>query len=82
MSQIPGCWWLLMRDWFDNLSKLGKVEVPVLVRGADADAVIPFAHGKPLAEGAQDGTLLSGFLGQGTSSPIGWRHSWRSGSGW
>lgn len=41
---------LLLRDRFDNLAKLQALTMPVLVLHGTADQVVPFAHGKALAD--------------------------------
>lgn len=48
---------LLLRDRFDNLAKIGDLPMPVLIQHGSADTLIPLAHGKALADAAQDGTL-------------------------
>ena len=50
---------LLVRDRFDNIGKMGRVEAPVLVLHGDADAVIPFSHGRALANAAPRGTFVA-----------------------
>lgn len=50
---------LLMRDRFDNIGKIGRVDTPVLVLHGDVDAVIPFSHGRALAHAAQRGTFVA-----------------------
>lgn len=48
---------LLLRDRFNNLSKIGSLPMPVLIQHGSADTLIPLAHGRLLAEAAQDATL-------------------------
>lgn len=40
---------LLLRDRYDNLAKLPRVEAPVLILHGDADRLIPLAHAEQLA---------------------------------
>ncbi|AFY61233.1 alpha/beta hydrolase [Synechococcus sp. PCC 6312] len=39
-------------DKFTNITKLGHIQIPVLIIHGEADEVIPFAHGQALYEGA------------------------------
>jgi hypothetical protein len=61
-------WWTparwLVRDRFDNLAKIGRIDAPVLVLHGDQDGVIPFAHGRPLAAAARAGHFVP-FAGIG-----------------
>lgn len=41
---------LLLRDRFDNLAKIGGLDMPVLIQHGTADRVVPFSHGKRLAD--------------------------------
>lgn len=45
---------LLPFDKFDNLGKMGRVEVPVLVMHGRGDEVIPFFHGEALYAAARE----------------------------
>ena len=49
----------MIRDRFDNLTKIGAVEAPVLVVHGTADRLIPPAHGRALSEAAPDGTFVA-----------------------
>ena len=40
---------LLLRDRYDNLAKLSRVEVPIMILHGDADRVIPIGEGRILA---------------------------------
>ncbi len=53
----------LIRDRFDNATKLAATRVPVLVLHGDADRVIAVAHGRRLAAAAR--TRLVEFAGAG-----------------
>lgn len=59
---LPASW--LVRDRFDNLSKLPALEMPVLILHGDADRVIPVAHSRELAR-ANAGVELEIFPGKG-----------------
>ena len=58
-SKMP---WLpvrhLMRDHYDNASKLRDLDIPVLVLHGRADTLIPHTHGETLANAAPDGQLV------------------------
>lgn len=54
---------LLVRDRFDNLSKLPRISAAVLVLHGDRDRVIPFTQGQAL--GAIPGAEFHGFPGIG-----------------
>jgi uncharacterized protein len=49
---LPVNW--LMRNRFDNLSKLPGIHCPVFVLGADADSVVPFEHAEALFRTANE----------------------------
>ena len=42
----------LVRTRMDNESKIGRVEIPVLVLHGDRDTIVPLAHGRRLFEAA------------------------------
>jgi hypothetical protein len=44
---LPAGW--LLRDRYDNLAKLSRVDAPVLILHGDADRLIPHAHAEQLA---------------------------------
>lgn len=54
----------MMRDRFDNLSKVDRLEIPLLVLHGSDDMTIPAAHGRALAEAAPRGELQL-FDGEG-----------------
>lgn len=43
---------LMMLDRYDNLSKIDRVQSPLIVAHGDRDTLIPYAHGKRLFEAA------------------------------
>jgi fermentation-respiration switch protein FrsA (DUF1100 family) len=49
---------LLVKDRFDNLSKVGRINAPMLVLHGGQDAVIPFATAERLHSAATKGTLI------------------------
>ncbi len=49
----------LVRDSFDSLTVVSHIDVPVLVIHGRRDEVVPFAHGKRLAEAAREGLLIA-----------------------
>lgn len=54
---------LLMKDRFESLSKIGKVNAPLLVLHGEADSIVPAAQGKALLEaanGAKHGVFFPG----------------------
>ncbi|XUU61489.1 alpha/beta hydrolase [Erythrobacter sp. HA6-11] len=44
---VPAHW--LMRDRFDNASKIDALEIPIFIMHGTADDVVPFEHGKALS---------------------------------
>ena len=48
---------LMVRDRFDNLAKAPRLGVPTLVQHGGADASIPLAHGKAVADAMTDATF-------------------------
>jgi fermentation-respiration switch protein FrsA (DUF1100 family) len=48
---LPAYW--LTRDRFDNLSRIGRVEAPVLILHGERDRVIPVSHAHRLARAAK-----------------------------
>jgi fermentation-respiration switch protein FrsA (DUF1100 family) len=61
---------LLVRDRFDNLAKIGRIEAPVLLLHGTADAVIPSSHSQRLAE-ANPGARL--VLAEGSGHELAYR---------
>jgi hypothetical protein len=59
----------LVRDPFDNLSLVKTYPGPVLVIHGDRDEVIPYGHGKKLAEAAQNGRLITYSAGHNDCPP-------------
>lgn len=61
-------WWAparwLVRDRFDNRSRVAELDLPLLVQHGDADRVIGDHHGKTLAAAASDATFQP-FAGSG-----------------
>lgn len=49
----------LIADPFDSRAVLRTLDVPVLIFHGTRDSVVPFAHGKELAEAAKDATFVS-----------------------
>jgi fermentation-respiration switch protein FrsA (DUF1100 family) len=49
----------LVRDPFDNLSVVAKLDGPVLVVHGRHDSLIPFAHGQELSTAARNGALVA-----------------------
>lgn len=62
MRWLPVRW--LMRDHFDNLTKIAKIDQPVLVLHGTADTLIPVNHGQRLAKAAPQATFMP-FIGLG-----------------
>lgn len=64
LPQVAGekLWWLpvrlLLRDQYDNRSKLPGVDAPVLLLHGDADTLIPHHHSQSLAEARPDARLV------------------------
>ncbi len=66
----------LVRDPFDNLSAVRDYENPLLVIHGSRDGIIPFRHGRRLAEAAPDGRLIQypdGHNDLPTDGPRFWR---------
>jgi hypothetical protein len=55
LPYVPVRW--LMRDRFDNLAKVRKLAMPVLIVHGTADPVVPFALGQRLAEASPTATF-------------------------
>ncbi len=70
LSQLVGekMWWLptglLLRDRYDTLTTLERVEAPILLMHGDADTLIPHAHSEQLAA-KKAGAELAIFPGIG-----------------
>ena len=51
-------WWLpvrlLMKDQFDSLKKVGRIDAPLLIIHGDRDEIIPLAEGKRLFAAAKE----------------------------
>ncbi|MDB5810077.1 MAG: alpha/beta hydrolase fold containing protein [Betaproteobacteria bacterium] len=45
---------LLARVKYDNLSRIGKIEAPVLIAHSKSDDIVPFAHGQALFDAARE----------------------------
>jgi uncharacterized protein len=54
---LPVNW--LLRDRYDNLSKLPRIDAPVLIVHGDADRLIPSAHAEQLAAAHPGATFVS-----------------------
>ncbi len=50
---------LLLRDRFDSEARAPGVKIPCLLIHGDADTIIPFAHGRAMAETLPDAELLA-----------------------
>ena len=59
---VPGS---LVRTRMDNVSKIGRVEAPVLVLHGDRDSVVPLAHGRELFARAGGRARLHVIAGAG-----------------
>ncbi|MGM0453672.1 MAG: alpha/beta hydrolase [Thermodesulfobacteriota bacterium] len=49
----------LVRDRFDNLSAVSDYPEPILIFHGNMDEIVPYAHGKKLAEAAQNAELIT-----------------------
>jgi uncharacterized protein len=65
---LPVNW--LMRNRFDNLSKLPGIHCPVFVLGADADRVVPFEHAETLFRIANEPKQLFRDEGSDHNDPL------------
>jgi len=63
---------LLLRDRYDNLTKLAQIRAPVLVLHGTADALIPASHARALAAAAPraDLELVPGYGHELAFEPI------------
>lgn len=52
---VPAKW--LVKDRFDNLKRIGGIELPVLIVHGERDRVMPSRHGETLAEAAPRASL-------------------------
>lgn len=48
---------MLIRDQYDNVSKIGELGMPILIQHGTADRVVPYAHGQRLAAAGRSTTL-------------------------
>ncbi len=53
---LPGRW--LVRDRYENRSKIGDITAPILIMHGKADRVIPFGHAKRLARANRKAELI------------------------
>jgi uncharacterized protein len=53
--------WLLVRDRYDNVAKIGKIKVPLLVLHGSIDAVVPYYQGKRLFDAANEPKKMETF---------------------
>lgn len=60
---LPARW--LVRDRFDNLSRIDRIDAPVLILAGEQDEVIPVAHGQRLFEAAPEPKAFVRFPGHG-----------------
>ena len=60
---LPGRW--LVRNRFDNLAKIRRCTRPVFIAHGDEDALVPFSHGKRLAEAAREPKRFYPMAGHG-----------------
>ena len=63
---------LLLRDRFDNLSKIGDVSVPALILHGDADTLISDSHSRALARAKPDAELI---IVEGAGHDLAWHGS-------
>ena len=66
----------LVRDSFDNLATIRSYREPLLVFHGTRDNIIPFRHGRTLADAAENGRLVSYDCGHNdmpTSTPRFWQ---------
>lgn len=67
---------LLARVNYDNLSRIGKIEAPVLIAHSRDDDVIPFAHGEALFAAAREPKELLVLAGGHNAGFIFARDAW------
>ncbi len=60
---------LLAKDRFDNLAKIGRVRMPVLVVHGALDELVPFAQGKAVYDAAPSPKLFLGLPAGGHNFP-------------
>jgi fermentation-respiration switch protein FrsA (DUF1100 family) len=53
---LPVRW--LLRDRFDTINRIARVDAPVMVIGGDADSIVPIAHTRRVFEAARDPKTL------------------------
>jgi uncharacterized protein len=67
-------WWLparlLMKDRFDSLAVVGKVEAPLAVIHGDRDDIVPIDLGRRLLAAANDPKRLFLLAGKGHNTPL------------
>jgi fermentation-respiration switch protein FrsA (DUF1100 family) len=59
----------LMRNRYDNLSKIGRCRGPVVIAHGTEDTLFPFAHGRALIEAAAEPKLFIPLPGAGHVDP-------------
>jgi uncharacterized protein len=65
----------IIRDRYDTMAIIGRVQAPLLIFHGEADPVVPFALGKRLYEAANEPKRLAAFPGEGHLVPF-TRGSW------
>lgn len=74
-AAVESLWWLpvgpLMRDRFDNLGKIARVNAPILIQHGSADQLIPASHGLELSAASAQAQFQS-FEGRGHDLSFEW----------
>ena len=72
-------WWLpvrlLMKDQFDSLSHIGRIDAPLLIVHGELDGIIPVAEGKRLFEAAKEPKEMV-IIKDGSHSSISGNETW------
>lgn len=63
---------LMMRDRYDNLSKIAGLKMPLLVLHGTADMVVPYRYGKALFDAAPEPKQMETFPGGGHNDLYGY----------
>ncbi len=50
---------LLLRDRFDNLTRAKRIDIPVVIVHGEIDGIVPYSHGKALAETFPEAELVT-----------------------
>ncbi len=65
---LPAYW--LMRNRFDNLNKMARVQCPIFIASASLDSIVPFGHGEELYRNTTTEKYFLPLTGQDHNDPL------------